>query len=130
MGLTFQPESDESAVARMPAALRRLFVLADIERDPSQRPGLMHEHVFDFQDGMRMIVSREDWEAHGIKIHCSFSWFGPVPPSLAAAKALIMERLRAVVGFTGLQTSVMIFVTKKGVLHYAFAEDQVTNTWS
>jgi hypothetical protein len=135
MALPFQAESDESAKARVPAALRRVFVLEDL-RDPSQRPGLLREHVFDFQDGMRMIVSREDWAAQGIKVHCSFSWFKP--PASADVRPIIMERLRTVLGFTGRNSSVEILVeptrfpqaNRRGILHYLFSDDLIANTWN
>lgn len=57
-------------------ALRFEFALEHVYRehdpdDTAHAPGLKREHVFDFEDGMRLIVSRDHFEEHGLMLHVS-----------------------------------------------------------
>ena len=66
----FQPEAWETMIARFPAAVAPLY---DVTATNLNAPGLQRRHIFDFPDGLRMIVSREKNEPP-IKnaIHFSF----------------------------------------------------------
>lgn len=58
MALPLEPEPIEVLRARFGDALRRSYGPQEIERDPeADGPGLHREHVFDFTDGLRLIVS-------------------------------------------------------------------------
>ncbi len=58
--LAHEPEPLSFARARLPAALARLITEAELLAGTFPRPGLQRRHVFDFEDGLRLIVSRED----------------------------------------------------------------------
>ncbi len=93
--LPFEPESLCAAKARLPAALEPLLTRAQLLAGTAPRIGLDRRHVFDFEDGMRVIVSREDhgggagmplFNFHGTVIHASASFFeGQAVERLTAA---------------------------------------------
>ena len=55
--LPFQPESTAQLRARFPEAIKEIQDVLAIIKDRSLRPGLKRKHVFDFQDGCRLIIS-------------------------------------------------------------------------
>ena len=57
--LPFEPESIESLKARYPEAMKDTYDPNDIKDDPTQSPGKQRKHVFDFEDGLRLIASRD-----------------------------------------------------------------------
>lgn len=74
--LPFAPEPIASLRARFPGALAAVFDCASIEADPSvPRPGQVRANTFDFEDGLRMIVSRDDLgrSLGGVHLHASAS---------------------------------------------------------
>jgi hypothetical protein len=65
MGLPHQRETMEAAKARVATALEPLWNAAKMNRqcrkDPqADTPGKHRRHVFDFADGLRLIVSRDE----------------------------------------------------------------------
>jgi hypothetical protein len=71
MKLPFEPESPSALRERFPAALDRVFDYR--EGAPAELPSGLRAHVFDFEDGVRMIVSR-DMEGKGeVYLHVSAS---------------------------------------------------------
>lgn len=69
--LPIVPEADEALRARYAVALQRTF-----EPCPSPRPAELREHVFDFNDGIRFVVSRDlvsDPKFTGVYLHVSAS---------------------------------------------------------
>ena len=78
--LPFRAESDDDLIARIPAALEKLWIWEDIEDalKADDRPGLHREHVFDHINLTRMILSKEQLLSrvggdHLTFIHASFS---------------------------------------------------------
>jgi len=60
MGLSFQPESNEKLAERFSRALDRIYDAEEISNKlDADRPGLHRENVFDFEDGVRIIISRD-----------------------------------------------------------------------
>lgn len=60
MGLPWQPESIAMLSKRFPKALEQTFEVENIVGDDnSDRPGKHRENVFDYQDGVRLIVSKD-----------------------------------------------------------------------
>lgn len=57
--LEFQPEIEETMKARYADALNPIYDIVLIQQGKQERPGLMRKHIFDFFDGVRLIVSRE-----------------------------------------------------------------------
>jgi hypothetical protein len=78
MSLPFHPEDPELLWARYPAALTRVFRAEEIAAG-GERPGELRVHVFDWPDGLRMIISREDVGTGRAVLHVSAS-FEPGTP--------------------------------------------------
>ncbi len=58
---------------RFPAAVAQYVDIESVKLGTKLHPGELRRHVFDFADGLRLIVSREDWGARGKVIHVSAS---------------------------------------------------------
>jgi len=65
----FVPESFDSLKARYPKALEKRF---DVNDAPEIRPGADRTHIFDFEDGLRVIAS-VDFEGERVFLHFSCS---------------------------------------------------------
>lgn len=59
-------ESEAALAARYPNALERTC-------DGTWQPGLQRANVFDFEDGLRLVISRDDIEGASFGIHVSAS---------------------------------------------------------
>lgn len=66
----FKPEPEEQLMARFPKALERTYELSVMTGPKTEWPGTKPEHRFDFEDGVRMIVSAEQHEQR--VVHLSF----------------------------------------------------------
>jgi hypothetical protein len=64
--LPFQPETLEALRARLPQAVAKVQQL-------DARVGMLRQHVFDFQDGVRCIISVDGIEKNAPSLHLSFS---------------------------------------------------------
>jgi len=58
--LPYQPETDVSLIQRFPKAIEKVWQEDEFLREGLFRPGALREHVFDFEDGLRVIVSHEE----------------------------------------------------------------------
>lgn len=72
MALPFQPETTAQAAARIGAALEPLIDGESVQIGAQSRPGLFRRHVFDFEDGLRLIISRDDLGS-GPQLHVTAS---------------------------------------------------------
>lgn len=77
--LPYEPESNESLKTRLSKALSRTWI---VPNDPKEiekmnRPGQTRECVFDFECGLRLIISKDQLygSAEPAKIHISASAF-------------------------------------------------------
>src|SRR5262245_30169010 len=70
MGLPHRPESIASMRDRYKKALVKIW---ETDKGFSDRPGLHREHVFDFEDGMRLLVSTDRMPDLEIITHISAS---------------------------------------------------------
>lgn len=108
MALDFQPQSLDDLRARYPAALEFLYLVEKPTSEPGYaiRPGECRANVFDFEDGTRLIVSREQFQSR-IVLHVSASaqpqsplyasiCLGELTPAQFCVHAV--ERYRAVFG--------------------------------
>ena len=57
--LDYEPEIEESLKARYADALKPIYNIKDLVEGTVEFPGLVRKHVFDFFDGLRIIVFRE-----------------------------------------------------------------------
>lgn len=66
-------ESVAALRARYSAAISRTFEVVDLASGRGQRPGESRDHVFDFEDGVRLIISRERFPSGEVVVHFSAS---------------------------------------------------------
>jgi|SRR5688572_4008147 len=115
--LDFNPEPLESLKARFPKAIDTIWGKIKTE----DRPGMYREHVFDFEDGLRMIISREVLIDPEPVIHVSASWANNRPPRL---KNVIIEivtgKYRSLTD--GLEKLELVYVTSGGIPHFFVRE--------
>lgn len=70
--LKFEPESVNLLRERYPQALDRIFSASDIITG-GESPGQFRRYVFDTDEGIRFVVSRDDYPGIGIQLHVSAS---------------------------------------------------------
>lgn len=68
--LPFEPESIESMRARVPAAIAEAVNPLTIAKGEKPVPGYDRKHIFDFECGIRMILSHDDIGEH-TSLHAS-----------------------------------------------------------
>jgi hypothetical protein len=118
--------------ARYPEAVAICYDAEAMARTGEPRIGQLPEHVFDWPDGVRLIVSRERHAGYGIGVHVSASF----PPTSQFARALaecqrpwkrfleIAEhRFREISGHDGRAELVGVSDTK-GVPHWMFWDER------
>jgi len=134
MGLLFEPEKKESLKARFMAALGRVYDVAKIVDHESDRPGQHRENVFDFEDGVRLIISAESFDG-SMFFHVS----GSHQSGSLRGKPLFEDILNKVSELHGVITgeSALVTETDAGVVHLVlrieeksvdFASDEKGNT--
>jgi len=57
--LEFKPETIIALKERYKEAIATAYSTEHISKNPQERPGAKRQHVFDFEDGIRIIVSRD-----------------------------------------------------------------------
>ncbi len=73
--IPFKPEPDEALKARVYAAAADVYDILEVAKDLSTTPSKKPKHVFDFVDGMRLIISRDREGKHGpAHLHLSMSF--------------------------------------------------------
>lgn len=70
--MEFTPRPFEELKAKYPKAIERVYDVEMVEIGIINRPGESEEHYFDWEDGVRMIISKED-AVCGEHIHISAS---------------------------------------------------------
>lgn len=95
MGLPFEPETDQALAQRFIAALAPDYDVTEVAAHPEGSPGKFRKHVFDFNDGIRMIASIDRWSVGERKLHLSFSLEDQAPAAPGAPTlAWFMDRVR------------------------------------
>ncbi len=97
--LPFEPESLKDIKERFADALRPDVEVGAVLAGLVKRPGQLRKHVFDFKDGMRMIVSM-DRAGEERAVHVSFSSHRPIKRRSDYEKfcAKMKERLEELAG--------------------------------
>jgi hypothetical protein len=104
----WQPESRESIKARFNEALTPDIDFQQVCRGEQQPPGVDRKHVFDFEEGVRMIVSI-DRDGNGARLlHLSF---GIPPHSLVSPTDLEKLGFQYAAELVGLKEPVEKFLT-------------------
>ena len=71
--LEFKPESIESLKSRYLQAIDELVDVESVSLGLRVDPGTNRRHVFDLEEGIRFIISREDQGQDGVFLHLSAS---------------------------------------------------------
>lgn len=119
MPLPFEPENEELFKERFEDALNPVCVIEDITKVGEIRPGQLRKHVFDYNDGTRLIVSRDKVADIGTFLHVSVS-FCKVPPLVG--KELLQSVVEKVNSLRGVIPGIVkAFESKDGVVHLLFS---------
>jgi len=122
VGLPFEPECLECMKQRFTKALESVYDQESIAAGKGPRPGQYRVHVFDFQDGYRLIVSREYSKDGGTSLHFSMSTMNEVPP-FREFLFILLERVKGLYG--GPMAGQLQLAMKNGVLHVVRPEGQL-----
>src|SRR3954468_23455740 len=112
--LPFEPESLESMQARFPKALERIWVVPS-NGDMPDRPGMHREHLFDFESGLRLLISIDRLDKANTIIHISASWEYFTPVTFTVASEQVNEAYKSLGGKGHLK---LIGVSQFGVPHW------------
>lgn len=129
MGFNFQPEDVEAINLRMPAALERLWdqeaVRKDVEANGlgAERPGADRKYIFDYPDGMRLIVSREKTKTMESAVHISATLHHGLLVRLWVAgklsgkqlQEMVRTRIRTAIGVREIE---LVGISDMGVAHW------------
>jgi hypothetical protein len=104
--LPFEAEPLESLRERYPRAIADLVDVESVNLGLQYDPGSERKHVFDTEDGIRLIISREDQGEDGKVIHFSASLGRNFPPVLTdegtgAVLTMLENRFREISGYQG-----------------------------
>jgi hypothetical protein len=127
--LPFEPEIEETLKARYPEAIRDVVDIGKIGSNPEVRPGLSREHVFDFFDGLRLIVSRDKMDLTTV-VHISASMY-PTNTFVRVEEFFdfVMEHFVAIRGKPVIG-QVSFAVTTQGILHVSIPENNFNPKWN
>ena len=122
--LPFDAESTEALEARFAAAFEGVYDADEIRRGDVKRPGQQRRHVFDFEDGMRMIVSRERMGAECVvHVSASLTEDSPLLPGIGSLGEIVQK---AQLRFQGMVDRDLVHrntaVTGGGVIHFLYAD--------
>ena len=124
--LPFEPETEEELRARYLAAMTRVYDVTGFFEMPADRPGLHREHVFDFEDGLRLIISREKRDKD-VYLHWSASMEGAdlCEESVTKFAEFVMGHMVMLWGSKCGAMRIMMFYSGR-VLHFICPEGQKT----
>lgn len=125
--LPIEPETLAEMKLRFPKAVESVIYIDKVRSGEQVSPSKLREHVFDFSDGMRMIVSREDLGDGNVFYHASASGTDEYGESIrdegvSGVAEDLMLRLAALRD-THPSTQVSSFISDSGTLHIMFEEE-------
>jgi hypothetical protein len=115
--IDFQPKSTTEHAAAWPAVVARIWDFSDFAGElpeDADRPGLHREHVLDFHDGMRLIVSVDKYGDGATYMHVS----GSVRPNTRLREAIVKRKLLIDQFIEKMQERVKLLCGKTVVLGY------------
>lgn len=119
--LPFDAEPLHVLQAKYPKAVKKVWDTSEIEKNPEDRPGKHRDHIFDFFDGFRLIVSREKVGMSTI-LHFSGSKF---PTNDMKPPQFVEGMIRHIIELAGrLSGRLLVFATKDGIIHATYDERQ------
>lgn len=93
--MPFIPEPLEDLKARFPKCLEKIWNVTDPMPD---RPGFHREHLFDFESGMRLLISNDCMIPRAPDIHVSASWEYCSPQSLKEMEEQVINGYKSLGG--------------------------------
>jgi len=121
--LPFQPEPEIVLKARYEDAVRDLVDIRELEKKPEKRPGIHRKHVFDFYDGLRLIVSR-DTDGDDVFTHYSASMHPDGAfDNLQGFVMFVVSHINELRS-TPMEGRAKVFGTDKGIVHVMYDEEQ------
>lgn len=116
--LPFESESIDSLKERYPKCIAKIWTQAEIAR--GDRPGLHREYVFDFESGLRLLISRALF-GDLAKAHVSASWIDEKPLDFYEAEG---EVVRAYKDLGGVGYLRFLGMSNMGIPHWIVEEDK------
>lgn len=77
MPLPFIAESVDSLKKRYSKCIEKTWTLAEV--NSGNRPGLHRDYVFDFESGLRLLISKSVFFPNSVDVHISASWEHDIP---------------------------------------------------
>jgi hypothetical protein len=124
MALPFKPEPLKQLIERYPQALTTTYDVEKIADGSSKdRPGLHPENIFDFEDGIRIIVSTDLLEGN------YYTHFSGSSQQNVKQDDLIKHVIEKIKLFTNDQQEgkTQLAISKAGVIHILFQTDPTEN---
>ena len=122
MGLIFQPESVAKLKKRYAQAFEKTYDVNKIgESQSTDRPGLHRENVFDFKDGLRLIISKDQHNGD-LYLHASASLREPFK-DMSMVPGIIKRWLQLAGG--KLYGEARSSISKGGVIHIIIPSNQI-----
>lgn len=78
----FNPQPLEELKARYPKALEKLYIQLDVASGKRLRPAWNKDNVFDFLDGIRLVISKEQQPDGRLVIHIAGSVTDVLPEAI------------------------------------------------
>lgn len=118
--IPYIPETVDQARARFSAAIEPLF---DLEDPQCPSAGASRTHVFDFEDGLRLVISRDFHPDTGVQIHLSASVNTAVVKSVGIEFLFKAEcRFREIADWPDAPLSLLGLSPEKRIPHWIIPE--------
>ena len=121
--LPFQPEPEIVLKARYDNATRKKWNVNRIAEDNGERPGVLREHVFDFYDGLRLIVSCDTDGVHTYTHYSASMYSVNNFDDMNRYVSFVVEHVNSLRS-TVLEGMCRVFGTAKGIVHLMYDESQ------
>lgn len=112
MQIPFEEEPLEKLKERFPRALERIWIAYEKMED---RPGLHRDHVFDFESGLRLLISKDIIGYSKPLIHVSASWETNSPLSFGSISIQVARAYKNLGGKGNLK---FLGVSNFGIPHW------------
>ena len=126
--LEFQTEKLDQLKGRFDLALKKVWNPDKMKDEKADRPGLHRQYVFDFEDGTRLIVSKDKLEGK-LFLHVSGSYHNKLFGSVKLdGKQMVERMLTHLFELTKMRPDCKgeAMATEAGVIHILFAmEDRI-----
>jgi len=122
-----EPETLAEMKLRFPKAVESVIDIYKVRSGEQESPNNLRKHVFDFPDGMRMIVSRDVFDDGRVLYHASASGSEAYGESIRdeGVRGVAEDLLLRLAALRGEHPSneISSFVSKKGMLHIMFEDE-------